>query len=141
MPFDQVLDPTNSWVYTYILYIYISMYLQRTATHCNTLQHTTTHCNTLQHTATHCNTQTFDQIFDPMDRNTLQHPATYCNTLQQSAAKCNNTETHCNILEHTAAHCNTQTFDQILDPMDRKGFIQPTYAFIHNTHIYIRFYT
>ena len=29
------------------------LYVQRTATHCNTLQYTATHCNTLQHTATH----------------------------------------------------------------------------------------
>ena len=28
------------------------IWLQHTATHCNTLQHTATHCNTLQHTAT-----------------------------------------------------------------------------------------
>ena len=31
------------------------LWLQHTATHCNTLQHTATHCNTRQHTATHCN--------------------------------------------------------------------------------------
>jgi len=31
-------------------------YVQRSATHCNTLLHTATHCNTSQHTATHCNT-------------------------------------------------------------------------------------
>ena len=31
----------------------VSVILQQTATHCNTLQHTATHCNTLQHTATH----------------------------------------------------------------------------------------
>ena len=61
------------------------MYLQHTATHCNTLQHTATHCNTLRHTATHCIT--------------LQHTATYCNTLQHTA-------THCNTLQHTATHCS-----------------------------------
>ena len=34
----------------------VTIFLQNTATHCNTLQHTATHCSTLQHIAIHCNT-------------------------------------------------------------------------------------
>jgi len=68
------------------------LWMQHTATHCNTLQHTATHCNTLQHTA-HCNT--------------LEHAATHCNTLKHSATHCNtlqHTGTRCNTLQHTATH-------------------------------------
>jgi len=60
------LSDSVDTVYIYIdtIYVYICIYiyrllhmwrcdlwLQHTATHCDTLQHTATHCNTLQHTA------------------------------------------------------------------------------------------
>jgi len=91
------------------------VYMQHTATHCNTLQHTATHCSTLMacilhHTAPHCNT--------------LQHTATHCNTLlvivvlprsvlhiyatrQHTAAPRQHTATHSNTQQHTATHCHT----------------------------------
>jgi len=45
----------------------VSVHLQHTATHCNTLQHTATHCNTLQHTLQH----------PALHYNTLTHPHTH----------------------------------------------------------------
>ena len=61
------------------MYHELSLSLQHTATHCNTLQHQCimdcrSHCNTLQHTATHCNT--------------LQHTAVCCSELQCVAVCC-----------------------------------------------------
>ena len=47
----------------------VTLELQHTATHCNTLQRTATHCNALQRTATHCNTPP-------------QHKVKHCNTRQ-----------------------------------------------------------
>ena len=73
------------------------IYLQHTATHCNTPQHTATHCNILQHTTYSHTRRTREEAAHV---HTLQHPETRYNTMQH-------TETHCNKLQHTATHCNT----------------------------------
>ena len=70
---------THTYIHTHIgVLVVISLFMQRTSTHCDTLQNTATHthllptywsncsdtlmfatrCNTLQHTATHCITYT-----------------------------------------------------------------------------------
>jgi len=114
-----------------------SVYVQSTATPCNTLQHMcvrpcyprdnqvcvfTKHCNTLQHTTTHlCETLLPPRSSGLCMYKALQHTATHCNTLQHTALHgvsrvtpaiirgvcVQSTATHCNTLQHTATHCNT----------------------------------
>jgi len=74
------------------VWVRVSIALQHTATHCNTLQHSATLCNALQLTATHTHTHQ-----RPTHCNTLQHTAMHCNTLQHTA-------THCSTHVHTYAH-------------------------------------
>ena len=81
----------------------VCVWLQHTATHCNTLYYATTRCNMLQHTATHCDTLQYtvlsrDSCVFVYHCSTLQHTAAHCNTLQHTA-------THCNTLQYTATHC------------------------------------
>jgi len=90
----------------------LEMWVQRTATHCNTLQHTAIHCNTLQHTATRCNTPASRGDICTRMRHWCagfllathwQHTVAHCNTQELTA-------THCSTLQHTGTHCNTQEF-------------------------------
>ena len=90
-----------------------TLYLQQSATLCNTLSATPyqrvclcntlqlyfckTHRNTLQHTATHSVPPHISASISATHCNTLQHTATHCNTLQHTA-------THCNTLQHTRCH-------------------------------------
>jgi len=68
------------------------------------LQHTATHCNTLQHTATHCDCVTcIIRVWS--DCNTLQHTATHCNYVTCIIPVWSD----CNTLQHTATHCNCVT--------------------------------
>jgi len=94
----------------------INIYMQHTATHCNTLPR---HCNTLQRTATH------PMYWSHPDRNgehhylhathrntlntgkTLQDAARHCKTLQDTATHCNTLPTLCNTSQQTTTHCNT----------------------------------
>jgi len=54
-----------------LMFLFSSLYMLYTATHCTTLQHTAKHYNIPQHTATHCNTL-----------------ATYCDTLHYTRVAC-----------------------------------------------------
>ena len=92
---------------------------QRTATHCNALQRTAMHYNTLQHTATHCNKYTLKQTpFPRQNGENVLHTAMNGNTLQHTATRCSKytlnkhhslvrMESASRTLQDGSANCNT----------------------------------
>jgi len=87
-------------IFTYICFC-ISITLQHTATHYNTLQHLqcVAMCNTLQHTAMHCSGGAIGRATYASNSQQIPASCTFCSTLQHTA-------THCNTLQHTASHWN-----------------------------------
>jgi len=83
-----------------------AVYLQHTATHCNTLQHTATHCNTLQHTTYHDPTcRTSNAQLSSIPWGTLQHNTTNCNKLQHTATHYNMRHTRIRLVIHRLRGC------------------------------------
>jgi len=103
-------------------------WLQRTATHCNTLQHTATYCNTLQHTQ---NIATFYDMGYDKRLAWLQRTATHCNTLQHTA-------TYCNILQHTAT--NYHILPQTSFPCAFKSLESALWVNYWNSHCIMHIY-